>query len=88
RIQRDDDPSDHPRGARQSYFDDPRDEPFGTDGALAKIDTLSASTRRFGTLNGLATHDRVTVVGGFVENSLVRAPDGSVVTLPGPATYS
>jgi hypothetical protein len=70
RIQRDNDPFGYARGARQSYFDDPLDAPFEASGRKARSDnTDGVFVRRFGTLNGLATHDAVTVVGGYVAAS-------------------
>ncbi|HRJ68305.1 MAG TPA: S8 family serine peptidase [Beijerinckiaceae bacterium] len=67
RIQRDTDPFGYQRGARQSYLDDPYDGVLRANGAPADAENPPAAfVRRFGTLNGLATHDRVTVVGGFV----------------------
>jgi hypothetical protein len=70
RIQRDNDPFGYARGARQSYFDDHLDEPFEPPGRRARGDNdKGVFVRRFGTLNGLATHDAVTVVGGCVAAS-------------------
>jgi hypothetical protein len=70
RIQRDNDPFGHTRGARQSYFDDPADERFLTSGDRPEGENPSgAFVRRSGTLNGLATHDRVTVVAGLDASS-------------------
>lgn len=66
RIQRDNDPYGYSRGGRQSVFDDPRDEMFGPDGAPSRTENPPDSfVKRFGTLNGIATHDKVTVVSGF-----------------------
>jgi hypothetical protein len=70
RIQRDNNPFGYAQGARQSYFDDAFDESFDPTGQWATGDNPErAFVRRFGTLNGLATHDLVTVVGAFVESS-------------------
>ncbi len=70
RIQRDIDPFGYAYGARQSYFDDPLDRPFDATGRRAVGENPDeAFVRRLGTLNGLATHDAATVVGGFVEGS-------------------
>jgi hypothetical protein len=67
RIQRDISPFGHAIGARQSYFDDPRHSTRDPTGRLPSgPDPEDAFVRRFGTLNGLATHDAVTVVGGVV----------------------
>lgn len=66
RIQRDFNPFGYGRGARQSYFDDPLDERFTEDGAPSRVENpASAFVRRFGTLNGIATHAHVTVVSGY-----------------------
>jgi hypothetical protein len=65
RIQRDNDPFGYTRGGRQSYFDDPLDQRFTDDGAPSRIENPPAAfVRRFGTLNGIATHGHVTVVSG------------------------
>jgi hypothetical protein len=65
RIQRDTS-FGHTRGARQSYFDDCFDET----GTWARGENPErAFVRRFGTINGLATHDSVTVVGSCVGSS-------------------
>jgi hypothetical protein len=70
RIQRDIDPFGYAYGARQSYFDDPLDQPVDAAGRPARADNPDdAFVRRYGTLNGLATHDAVTVVGSFVRGS-------------------
>lgn len=70
RIQRDNDPFGYVRGARQSYFDDAHDVRQRPDGAPAGDENpVDAFVRREGSLNGLATHDRVSVVGGFVATS-------------------
>jgi hypothetical protein len=69
RIQRDTS-FGHTRGARQSYFDDCFDETFDYTGTWATGENPErAFVRRFGTINGLATHDSVTVVGGCVGSS-------------------
>ncbi|AMJ62446.1 hypothetical protein [Bosea sp. PAMC 26642] len=66
RIQRDNDPFGYSRGGRQSYFDDPLDQRFGQDGAPSRVENPpEALVRRFGTLNGIATHGHVTVVSGY-----------------------
>jgi hypothetical protein len=63
RIQRDNDPFGYVRGGKQSYFDELADERQTPDGAPARIENPpGAFVRRFGTVNGLATHDQVTVV--------------------------
>jgi hypothetical protein len=70
RIQLDNDPYGYSRGGRQSAFDDPLDEAFGPDGARSRIDNRpNAFVRRLGTLNGIATHDKVTVVAGYYANT-------------------
>lgn len=66
RIQRDSDPFGYKRGGKQSYFDDLLDERFTPDGALSRIENQDGVfVRRFGTVNGLATHDQVTVVSSY-----------------------
>lgn len=63
RIQRDNDPFGYHRGGRQSYFDSADDRPFTDDGAPSRIDNpAGVFVRRFGTVNGLATHGEVTLV--------------------------
>lgn len=70
RIQRDINPFGYALGARQSYFDEPDDEAFDASGHRPLGDNpAGVFVRRFGSLNGLATHDAVTVVGGFVATS-------------------
>lgn len=70
RVQRDINPYGYALGARQSYFDDPGDEAYDAEGHRPLGDNpAGVFVRRFGTLNGLATHDAVTVAGGFVSNS-------------------
>ena len=64
-IQRDTDPENLRSGARQSYFDDPLDVRFNDDGSPREQDTADALVQRFGSLNGLATHDTSVVVAGF-----------------------
>ena len=70
RILRDNDPFGYSRGGRQSYFDDPLDSRFNERGELSRIETGEpAFVKRFGTLNGIATHDKVCVVGGYYGNT-------------------
>ena len=70
RILRDNDPFGYSRGGRQSYFDDPLDPRFNERGELSRIETGEpAFVKRFGTLNGIATHDKVCVVGGYYGNT-------------------
>ncbi len=70
RIQRDNDPFGYLRGARQSFFDDTADLRFTADGAVSRIENPPSSfVRRLGTLNGLATHEKVTVVAGCYGDS-------------------
>jgi hypothetical protein len=67
------------RGARQSYFDDCFDETFDDTGTWAAGENPErAFVRRVGTINGLATHDSVTVVGGYVGSSGRPAPYSAV----------
>ncbi|CAH1665847.1 conserved hypothetical protein [Hyphomicrobiales bacterium] len=86
RIQRDINPFGYALGARQSYFDDPGDEAFEASGHRPLGDNpAGVFVRRFGTLNGLATHDAVAVVGGFVADSRTPAlysAAGKYPTLP------
>ncbi|MGL4238292.1 MAG: hypothetical protein ACRCSW_19680 [Tabrizicola sp.] len=66
RIQRDSDPYGYRRGGRQSYFDDPADMRYTSDGAPSRVENPDcAFVRRMGTLNGFATHDQVTVVSSY-----------------------
>lgn len=95
RIQRDNDPFGYARGARQSYFDDRFDETFESSGRRPKGDNdRGVFVRRFGTLNGLATHDAVTVVGGCVAASKQPADYSSAGSVaqaagdPGSVHYS
>lgn len=74
RIQRDNDPFGYYRGARQSYFDDRHDQAYGPDGKLSATENPDdAFVRRFDGLNGLATHDAVVVVGGYIASSAAPA---------------
>jgi hypothetical protein len=66
RILRDNDPFGYTRGGRQSYFNDSLDLRFNARGEPSRVETdARAFVRRFGTLNGIATHDKVYVVGGY-----------------------
>ena len=66
RVLRDNDPYGYRRGGRQSSFEDPLDRRFGADGAPSRTENLEgAFVRRFGSVNGLATHDKVSVVSSF-----------------------
>lgn len=67
RIQRDINPFGYAVGARQSYFDDPA---HGGDPRRPNRTGPGAFIQRYGTINGLATHDAVTVVGGYVGATL------------------
>jgi len=70
RILRDNDPFGYSRGGRQSYFDDPLEQRFNERGELSRVETKEpAFVKRFGTLNGIATHDKVLVVGGYYGNT-------------------
>jgi hypothetical protein len=86
RIQRDNDPFGYTRGARQSYFDDPLDIRLRGDGRLPEDENpAGAFVRRFGTLNGLATHDVVSVIGGFIGTTGEPSGYSSAGSLPGGA---
>ncbi|OYU49249.1 MAG: hypothetical protein CFE31_07750 [Rhizobiales bacterium PAR1] len=77
RIQRDNDPFGYYHGARQSYFDDRHDQAYDETGKHSATENPGNTfVRRFDGLNGLATHDAVVVVGGYVASSTA------------PATYS
>ena len=67
-IQRDTSYGQGNTGARQSYFVDPHDQPFGPDGILSRGDQTGngAALRRFGSLNGMATAAETLVVGGQI----------------------
>ncbi|MGI9129467.1 MAG: hypothetical protein ACR2IG_14765 [Roseomonas sp.] len=70
RILRDNDPFGYTRGGRQSYFDDPLASRFNARGELTRVETKGpAFVKRFGTLNGIATHEKVLVVGGYYGNT-------------------
>ncbi|WP_342363751.1 hypothetical protein [Terrarubrum flagellatum] len=77
RIQRDADPLGYARGARQSYFDDPSDRPFDGAGAPSDEDAPGAFVRRFGSINGIATHECVITVGGYSRATQLPAPYSS-----------
>jgi hypothetical protein len=78
-IQRDSDPATLRSGARQSYFDDPKDIRYDLgglfrkrgrlfsepSGALREKDIRAALLRRFGSLNGLAAIPSALAVAGF-----------------------
>jgi hypothetical protein len=84
RIQRDNDPFGYTRGARQSYFYDPLDIRLRGDGRPPEDENpAGAFVHRFGTLNGLATHDAVSVIGGFVATTGEPAGYSSAGSLPG-----
>lgn len=74
RIQRDINPFGYANGARQSYLDEPACET-----ALPDLDEPDAGAfiQRFGTVNGIATHDAVTVVGGYIVSTQCPAPYSS-----------
>lgn len=75
RIQRDEAPFAYIQGARQSYLDDPFDRRFEPTGAPPFSENPPGSiVRLFGTINGLATHDAVVVVGGFQADTGLPAP--------------
>lgn len=59
---------------RQSYFDHPQDSAFAADGRWKQDDEGAEFTRRFGSLNGLATSGEVIVVAGVVAHS-AAGPD-------------
>ncbi|HEX8167375.1 MAG TPA: S8 family serine peptidase [Beijerinckiaceae bacterium] len=95
RIQRDHDPFGYSRGARQSYFHDLLDERFDDKGQWTRRENPDEPfVRRLGTLNGLATHDAVTVVGGCIADSSEPAeyssagPDPSALLAVGTVHYS
>lgn len=70
-IERDDDAAGTRRGARQTYFDDPKYRRFdlndstGLTAAAAATDTTDSYVRREGVFNSLATGYRSVVVGGL-----------------------
>ncbi|MGX1790363.1 hypothetical protein ACWIGM_26690 [Bosea sp. NPDC055332] len=74
RIQRDRNIAHPLHHGRQSYFDHPKDPVFGQDGRWQQDDQDARFTRRFGSLNGLATREEVIVVGGVVAHS-ASGPD-------------
>jgi hypothetical protein len=82
RIQRDTGVLGPTRGGRQSIFDPPGWSPDQPATDSASNDSRSGLVRRFGTLNGLATHDQVVVIGGYVGTTFRRADPGC--TRPAP----
>ena len=64
-IQRATDPEAFRSGARQSYFDEPRNRLYTKEGDLSEEDTKGASVQRFGSLSGLATGGTSLIVGGY-----------------------
>jgi hypothetical protein len=88
RIQRDTDPTGALRGAKQSYFDHPDYDLFDATGALARKDDPACPVKRFGTLNGLATHRDVIVVGGVVGGTHSERLHEAGMQVPRPAEYS
>lgn len=89
RIQRDFDPFGYMTGARQSYFDDPLDERFGEDGAPSRVENPQAAfVRRHGTLNGIATHQHVTVVSGHYGDTGRATEYGGCGRRRGPGSYA
>ncbi len=58
-------------GAKQSYFLDRKNVLYWGDGAPSRKDRVASGvkTRRFGTLNGLATGKHTIVVGGYDDSS-------------------
>ena len=80
-IQRDDAPLGYRRQGRQSYFDDPDYQIWDAMGGIAGYDGPGASVvRRAGSLNGIATGRRTTVVGGSMTRSPLAA--GGFAALP------
>jgi len=74
RIQRDHSISHPLHHGRQSYFDHPQDPVFAPNGRWQQDDANAVLTRRFGSLNGLATREEVIVVAGVVAQS-AAGPD-------------
>lgn len=64
-------------GGRQSRFDDPRDRGYGVNGAPEQSDAGAVFARRFGALNGFATHGAVHVVAGRDATTGAPAPYSS-----------
>lgn len=71
RIQRDTSFGQGNTGAQQSYFLDPKLEPFTPEGRWNTQDQTAtgAMVRRFGSLNGMATGVSTVVVGGAVQST-------------------
>ena len=85
RTQRDTSYGQGNTGAQQGYFVDPNAERYDQMGKLALTDGTDANVkqRRFGAMNGMATHDTTLVVGGTVtgtETAAVYSSAGPVVT--------
>jgi hypothetical protein len=78
-IERDDDAAGTRRGARQTYFDDPKYRRFdlydstGLTAAAAATDPNDSYARREGVFNSLATGYRAIVVGGLRESDRAYA---------------
>ncbi|MGL4240939.1 MAG: hypothetical protein ACRCTI_07485, partial [Beijerinckiaceae bacterium] len=84
RIQRDTNPQHPELGARQSYFDEPRDRQVDGSGHPLQSDDAAFFVRCFDTLNGLSTHGAVDVVAGYVGASAGIWSPGQ---RPAPARY-
>ncbi len=65
-VERDDTAYGYQSQGRQSYFDDPDYQRYDDYTAPVEVDTgTDSTTKRSGTLNGIATGDKVIVVGGM-----------------------
>ncbi|MEM9432726.1 MAG: hypothetical protein AAGA12_02295 [Pseudomonadota bacterium] len=62
-IPRDDAPIGYFRPGLQSYFDDPAYQRFTPMGFVSQIDTPKSDVHKQGTISGMATSPRITVVG-------------------------
>lgn len=85
RIQRDQTMRRARHIGRQSYFDHPGDRYLGADDRPLADDRGMVFLRRFGTLNGLATHPHCTVVGGYRAFAAEGAALPAVYSSAGPA---
>ncbi|SIO01385.1 S8 family serine peptidase [Vannielia litorea] len=88
-IQRDDAPLGYRRPGRQSYFDDPAYARWDAMGGVAVYDSGPSVVRRAGSLNGIATGRRSTVVGpSMTRSDRLAAGFPALGTLPGAPGYT
>ena len=93
RIQRDTSYGQGNTGAQQGYFIDPKSPRYDCMGKLATTDSTdsAAKLRRFGSMNGMATHTDTLVVGGHVigtETAAVYSSAGPIGAVDGQVDIS